>query len=183
MINPLTPQLLAPIGRHEQNPAKTRSSRHVPETRPRGPAQGAAGLASSIKADGGLAFLTSRLEEKMGAMFGGATEREAGPAAGGADAIRDAGAATSPAATADRIVSFALGLHDVFSRQNAGLDEEELMARFETEIRRGINEGFGHARGVLGDLDLLDDDVEGTVDQTWDLVQQQLDEFFAPVPA
>ena len=56
------------------------------------------------------------------------------------------------------------------------------MARFETEIRRGINEGFGHARGVLGDLEMLSGDVEKNVDLTWDLVQQKLSDFFDPAP-
>ena len=46
-----------------------------------------------------------------------------------------------------------------------------------------INEGFGHARGVLGDLEMLSDEVENNVDLTWELVQQKLSDFFEPAAA
>ena len=83
-------------------------------------------------------------------------------------------------ATADRIVGFALGMRGIFSRQNSELSHDEMMARFEAEIRRGIGEGFGQARGVLGGLQLLEGQVQDNVDKTWDLVQRRLNDFFRP---
>ena len=129
-------------------------------------------LAGSIMADGGLGFLQSRLQEKMEGLFG---ESAAAAATG-----FDTGLSVSPEATADRIVGFALSLRGVFDRQNEGLSPEELRSAFEMEIRRGISEGFGHARGVLSDLELMEGEVQGNVDATWDLVQQKLEEIFNP---
>ena len=138
------------------------------------------GLARSIMADGGLGFLRGRLEEKLGSLFDRAAEQNPELAAAGPEAFFDTRLDVSPEATADRIVGFALGLKGVFARQNTDLSAEDMMSRFETEIRRGIGEGFGHARGVLGDLDLLDGEVRANVDATWDLVQQKLDDYFHP---
>ena len=180
MINPLTAQLLPPVSDPNKN-ARSSDSAAPEETRDHGtpsPRAEHAGLAASITADGGLGFLRSRLEETMGALFEKATEDAPGAAAGGPASFFDANADVSPEATADRIVGFALGLRQTFSRQNPELEQDELMTRFEAEVRRGISEGFGHARGTLGDLELYEGEIEQNVDQTWDLVQQKLAEFF-----
>ncbi len=144
-------------------------------------APGPEGLARSIMADGGLGFLRGRLEEKLGSLYEKAAELNPELAAQGPGAFFDTSVDVTPEATADRIVGFALGLKGVFARQNEGLSADELMSRFETEIRRGIGEGFGNARSILGGLDLLNGDIEENVDATWDLVQQKLDDYFHPV--
>ena len=143
------------------------------------PAKASQGLAASILADGGLGFLQARLQEKMVEHFGAAGAPEAGATAGPAAAV-DAGRAVSPEATADRIVGFALSLRGVYDRINAGMSPEELRSGFETEIRRGISDGFDHAKGVLSGLNLLEGQTRDNVDTTWELVQQKLKEHFLP---
>ena len=181
MINPLTPRLSTPF-------VTGKSSRRQEALPGREDGKGsprradASGLAASIQADGGLAFLRSRLEDQLGRLFSAGDVAGTNAGGPGPEVRFENGNDPSPAATADRIVSFALGLHDIFSRQHADLPPDEIMDRFETEIRRGINEGFGHARDVLGELDQLSDPVESQIDATWGLVQGLLDEFFAPEP-
>ena len=178
MINPLDAQLLPPA------PARTSSGRSATATRPdrpsRPPRPEGQILASSILQDGGLGFLRSHLEDSMGALFEKAAENNPELAAAGPEAFFDSSVDVSPEATADRIVGFALGLKGVYSRQNSDLSQEEMMAGFEKEIRRGISDGFSNARGILGDLSMLEGDVQTNVDATWDLVQQKLDDFFHP---
>ncbi len=184
MINPLTAQLLPSATRSGNRTPGAASAHATANQKHPAPANRSAhaGLAASIKADGGLDFLRSRLEEKMGQLFEKAADKNPELAAAGPEAFFNTSGDVTPEATADRIVSFALGLRGIFSRQNKDLSQDEMMARFETEIRRGINEGFGHARGALGDLELLSDEVENNVDLTWDLVQQKLSDFFDPAP-
>ena len=123
-------------------------------------------------ADGGLGFLQARLQEKMEGLFGSSDTTEA-PAF-------DPSGVLSPEATADRIVGFALGLRSAYESQHEGHSPEELWSGFEEEIRRGIGEGFDHARGVLSGLDLMEGAVQDNVDLTWDLVQRKLEEIFHP---
>ena len=142
-----------------------------------GPGVGQGGdLAASIRRDGGLAFLQSRLQEKLSATVSGTETEEAQATA----AYGGSGPDLSPEAVAGRIVSFALGLRQVYDRQNSDLSAEERQAGFEAQVRRGIGDGFDQARGILGDLNLLDEDVQATTDRTWELVQQKLDEHFSP---
>jgi len=165
---------ISPSRREMEHP-----SAKEPAATPRSPSA-PQGLAQSIMADGGLGFLRGRLEEKLGALFDKAAELNPEMAASGPEAFFDSSLDVSPEATADRIVGFALGLKGVFARQNEDLSPEQMMSRFESEIRRGIGDGFGHARGVLQGLELLEGDVEENVDATWDLVQQKLDGYFHP---
>ncbi len=175
MINPLAAQILPPVSKTSSPKAPEGSAHGARPARP-----GGEGLADSIMQDGGLGFLRSRLDEKMGALFEKAAEDNPELAAAGPASFYEASTDVTPEATADRIVGFALGLKGIYSRQNSDLSEEELMASFESEIRRGISDGFGDARGILGDLDLRSDQVQENVDATWDLVQQKLEEFFHP---
>lgn len=183
MITPLTAQLLPTATRHTKDTQSSGSAAATQERRLAAPQANHAGLAASIAADGGLGFLRSRLEEKMGALFEKATADNPEMAAAGPEAFFNTSVDVTPEATADRIVGFALGLRGTFSQQNPDLSENELMARFETEIRQGISDGFGHARGVLGSLELHEGEIEENVNQTWDLVQQKLVEFFHPSDA
>ncbi len=184
MINALTAQLLPGVSRNEKSkrPQAAPGLANAPDRPAHPPRPGAEGFAASIMADGGLGFLQSRLEDKMGDLFEKATENNPELAAAGPEAFFDTSADVSPDATADRIVGFALGMKGTYARQNPDLDPQELMARFESEIRRGIEDGFGHARGVLGGLELLEGQVKDNVDVTWDLVQQKLEDFFRPPP-
>lgn len=176
MINPLTAQLLPPVPKTSST--KGSDSTSARPTRPSRP--GGEALADSILKDGGLGFLRSRLDESMAALFEKAAEDNPEMATAGPAAFFDSSTDVTPEATADRIVGFALGMKGIFSRQNSELSQEELMAGFEAEIRRGIGDGFGNARGILGGLDLFSGQVEENVDATWDLVQQKLEEYFHP---
>ena len=171
MITPLAAQNRQVLQQNEKSSRATGSGQAAPKTTRPAPAQ----LAASIMSDGGLGFLRARLEEKLSAAFKTEAADESRTTA-----FSETTTDLSPDATADRIVSFALGLHDAFSRQNADLGEAELMARFEAEVRRGIESGFDHARGTLGDLDLLQDDVARNVDTTYAAVQQRLADIFQP---
>lgn len=133
-------------------------------------------LAASIMADGGLGFLRSRVEEKLQAVFAAKQETRPESAPAGPPPFFGSQPDSSPEATADRIVSFAMGLHSVFRRQNRDLAEPELQSRFLAEIRRGVTEGFDQARGILSDMGRLDEATQATLDQTWELIQQKLDE-------
>lgn len=144
----------------------------TPVDSPRSQVSRPADLASSIMADGGLGFLRSRLEEKLRERFA--------PDQGATRPADIEGADLSPAATADRIVGFALNLRAAFQRRNEGLEPEELLARFEHEVRRGISEGFAHAEDVLGGLGRLDDGQRQTMASIWDMIQTRLDEAFLP---
>jgi len=178
MINPLTAQLLPPVSRPTKDSPTTGANSAV-RTPGRSTRTDTANLSASIMADGGLSFLRSRLEEKMESLFEKAAADNPEPTTANPDAFLKSGADLSPEATADRIVGFALGLKSVFARQNPDLSPADLLSKFEAEIRRGIGEGFDHARGVLGDLDLLEGKVDENVTATWDLVQQKLDDVFA----
>lgn len=173
--------MIKPVDTLLPPPTRTRDPKAQAPAGPPAPRGAPAeGLARSIMADGGLGFLRGRLEEKLGALFEKAAEANPELAARGPGAFFDTSLDVSPEATADRIVGFALGLKGVFARQNEDLSEDELMERFEGEIRRGIGEGFGHARSVLQGLDMLQGDIEQNVDATWEIVQQKLDDYFHP---
>ena len=179
MISPVSTNSLLPV-------RQTEASRRLPvaESRAEGELRGETptteGLAAAIMADGGLGFLQSRLQEKLEGVFTAAAEVNPDLAAAGPAAFFATGVDVSPEATADRIVGFALSLRGVYGHQNEGVGEEELRSGFEQEIRRGVREGFEHARGSLSNLDLLEGDIQNNVDLTWDLVQQKLDDFFHP---
>jgi hypothetical protein len=132
------------------------------------------GLAASIMADGGLGFLQSRLQEKLEESLGRDEAADSGKTGeyGRSEPLQ------SPEAVADRIVGFALGLRQAYDRQNASLSEEERRAGFEAEVRRGIAEGFDHARHYLRELQVDSEEVLSTADRTWELIQQKLEEVF-----
>jgi len=171
MITPLAAQNRRVLQQAERDSRPRKSNPATAKATRPAPAQ----LAASIMSDGGLSFLQARLEEKLAATFNTESTDKSS-----ATYAPETATDLSPNATADRIVGFALGLRNTFSRQNADLDESELMARFEAEVRRGIEAGFAHARGTLGDLNLLKDEVPDNVDATYAAVQQKLADYFQP---
>ena len=182
MITPTGSQIIqSGSPKIKENPnSRATSAVTVQDLLPSESSRGSEGLAASIKSDGGLSFLQANLEEKMGSLFEEASANNPEVAATGPASAFDTSVDVSPEATADRIVSFALGLKKHYQEQNPQLDEKELMANFEAEIRRGIRAGFSSARGTLGGLDMLHEEIEANVDSTWELVQAKLDEAFQP---
>ena len=100
----------------------------------------------------------------------------------GEDAVQkayDSGLDVSPEATADRIVNLSTGFFEAFKKQHAGEDESEVRQQFMDTIGKGIERGFAEARKILDGLGVLEGDIAGSIDQTYDLIQDGLDNFRA----
>jgi len=54
---------------------------------------------------------------------------------------------------------------------------EEALKSFVEVIGGGIDQGFKEARDILGGLKVLEGDIAGNIDKTYDLVQQGLQSF------
>lgn len=85
----------------------------------------------------------------------------------------------TPQCTADRIVQGATAFFDRFSEKYTDLAEPERLDKFLETISAGIERGFAEARDILSSLDVLKDDISDNIDQTFNLVQQGLDNFRA----
>jgi hypothetical protein len=84
---------------------------------------------------------------------------------------------TSPQATADRIVSFATNFYQAFREQNPELNDEDGLEQFMQEIGKGIDQGFADARDILTGLKKLEGKVADDIDETYNLIQQGLQDF------
>ncbi len=135
-------------------------------------------LRQSIIADGGLTFLRTYISRRMTGIFDTSTKLLPELATGTPGVFFDPELDVSPRATAERLVSFALGMMGIYRGQHTEMSEKELREGFEDVIRAGIKDGFEHARAVLSGIGILDGDIKANVDQTWDEVQQRLDKIF-----
>ena len=84
---------------------------------------------------------------------------------------------TSPQATADRIVSFATNFYQAFREQNPELNDEDGLEQFMQDIGKGIDQGFADARDILTGLKKLEGKVADDIDETYNLIQQGLQDF------
>lgn len=84
---------------------------------------------------------------------------------------------TSPQATADRIVSFATNFYQAFREQNPELNDADGLEQFMQEIGKGIDQGFADARDILTGLKKLEGKVADDIDETYNLIQQGLQDF------
>ena len=92
----------------------------------------------------------------------------------------------TPEGTASRIVSLSTAFYEAFKQQNKGMDEGEVLNKFMATIQKGVDQGFKEAREVLDGLRVLNGDVAGNIDKTYELVQKGYADFFAanqPKPA
>ncbi len=89
------------------------------------------------------------------------------------DAVLD----TSPEATADRIATFALGAWSKYAQQHKLEDTEENRKQFADFIGGAINQGISEARGILGALNALTNEVDGNITKTSNIIQQRLQDF------
>lgn len=105
-----------------------------------------------------------------------ALEPELGP-----NAIENTAATqdTSPEATAASIVSFATSFLSAYQSNHEGENENDVLNNYMELIRKGIDDGFGSARKILKDLDVLKDDIASNIDKTYALVQKGLEDFLA----
>jgi len=83
----------------------------------------------------------------------------------------------SPKATAERILNGATSFFNAYKEQNSDLTESEALTQFMGVIRSGIDAGFGQARDVLESLSVLEGEIAGNIDLTYDTVQIGLNDF------
>lgn len=82
----------------------------------------------------------------------------------------------SPEKTAERIVGFAASFFNSYAANHADESEEDQLAGFTNLISTAIEEGFGKARDVLGDLS-GEDEVAQNINRTFSLVTEKIEEF------
>jgi len=56
--------------------------------------------------------------------------------------------------------------------------DEETLDDFMALIRDSIDTGFNQARGIIGDMSLMNDPLSNLIQKTYDKVQSKLDTFF-----
>lgn len=85
----------------------------------------------------------------------------------------------TPEGTASRIVSLSTAFYDAFKQQHPGEDETDVLNKFVDTLKKGVDQGFKEARGVLDGLKVLNGDVASNIDKTYDLVQKGFADFIA----
>ncbi len=83
----------------------------------------------------------------------------------------------TPENTAKRIVDGSTAFLAGFQAAHPELEGEALMDRFMEVIGGGITQGFDQAKGILGDLNVLEGEIESNIEQTYQLVQEGLTAF------
>lgn len=85
----------------------------------------------------------------------------------------------TPEGTAGRIVSLSTGFFEAFKQQHVGEDPAAVLKKFMTTIRSGFEQGFNEARDILQGMGVLDGDIAGNIEKTFELVQQGYADFEA----
>lgn len=86
----------------------------------------------------------------------------------------------TPEATADRIVTGATGFFETFAKQNPDLSPEELISKFMSEVRKGVESGYGDAAKTLEELGAFEfDGVKDGIEKTKSLIEEKLKAFEA----
>jgi hypothetical protein len=98
----------------------------------------------------------------------------------GDDAIQNAvNQDNTPAGTAGRIVSLSTGLFEAYKRQHPGEDGADVLKKFMATIRSGFEQGFNEAKNILQGLSVLNGDIAGNIEKTYDMVLQGYADFEA----
>lgn len=98
----------------------------------------------------------------------------------GDNAIQNAmGQDNTPEGTAGRIVSLSTAFYGAYQKQHAGEDPEQMLTNFMATIKGGMEQGFKEARDILTGLNVLNGDIAGNVDKTYELVQKGYADFEA----
>lgn len=84
---------------------------------------------------------------------------------------------TSPEATADRIVNFALRFFSKYAENNGLADDEEGRRQFAQFIGGAIGQGIQEARDILQGLQVLTPEADNLIENTASVIQQRLDDF------
>lgn len=83
----------------------------------------------------------------------------------------------TPENTAKRIIEGSTAFLAGFQSAHPELEGEELMDRFMEVVGGGISQGFDEAKGILGNLKVLEGDIADNIDSTFSLVQEGLQNF------
>ncbi len=98
----------------------------------------------------------------------------------GDNAVQNAASQDNSAeATANRIVSLSTGFFEAFKKQNPGMDNDAALEKFMGTISGGMEKGFSEARDILKGLNVLQGDIAGNIDKTYELVQKGYADFVA----
>lgn len=98
----------------------------------------------------------------------------------GDDAVQNAASQDNSAeATANRIVSLSTSFFEAFKKQNPGMDNDAALEKFMGTISGGMEKGFSEARDILKGLNVLQGDIAGNIDKTYELVQKGYADFVA----
>ena len=98
----------------------------------------------------------------------------------GDNAVQNAASQDNSAeATANRIVSLSTGFFEAFKKQNPGMDNGAALEKFMGTITGGMEKGFSEARDILKGLNVLQGDIAGNIDKTYELVQKGYADFVA----
>lgn len=98
----------------------------------------------------------------------------------GDNAVQNAASQDNSAeATANRIVSLSTGFFEAFKQQNPGMDNDAALEKFMGTIQGGMEKGFSEARDILKGLNVLQGDIAGNIDKTYELVQKGYADFVA----
>lgn len=84
---------------------------------------------------------------------------------------------TSPEATADRIVNFALGFFSKYAENNGLANDEAGRKQFADFIGAAIGQGIQEARDILSGLQVLNPETDNLIENTASIIQQRLDDF------
>ncbi|WP_343584040.1 DUF5610 domain-containing protein [Herbaspirillum sp.] len=87
----------------------------------------------------------------------------------------------SPEGTAGRIVSFITNMFELFRKNHPNDDDSTNVDNYMNLIFKGVDQGFKEARGILDSLNVLNGDIAGNIDKTYDLVQKSLADFIAKI--
>lgn len=88
---------------------------------------------------------------------------------------------TSPEATAQRIVDFATAFLGVYQEQHPELSDLEALESFMELIRGAIDEGFAQAKDIINSVNAMSPELQSTIEQTYDLVQEKLTAFYESI--
>lgn len=84
----------------------------------------------------------------------------------------------TPEKTAERIFNGVVGLFAAFSKQNSNLEPEELLNKFMTEVRKGVDAGYSDAVSILENLGAFRfDGVKDSIAKTKELLDEKLNSF------
>ena len=85
----------------------------------------------------------------------------------------------SPEATANRIVSFALGHFGSFKANHADEGGADQVDGFVDLIKGAVEQGFTEARDILEGIGEISQEVSGNIDKTFSLAMSSIDDFAA----